>query len=65
MDTRSFRNENVNPSKHQNHSGLRLNLGTPVLTIRFLILLNGLDSKQLLKSKGSNDYDKNSSKKNK
>ena len=31
--------ENVNPSKQQNRSGLRLNLGTTVLTTNFLNLV--------------------------
>ena len=37
--------ENVNPSKHLNLSGLHLNhLGTPILTVNFLNVLNSLDS---------------------
>ena len=37
--------ENINPSKHLNHSGLHLShLGKPILTVNFLNLLNSLDS---------------------
>ena len=39
--------ENINPSKHLNRSGLNLNhLGTPILTVNFLNVLNSLDSEQ-------------------
>ena len=55
--------ENINPSKHLNRSGLHLNhLGTPILTVNFLNVLNSLDSEHWLKSKGSKNSDKNSGK---
>ena len=47
MDMRFVGHENINPSKHLNRSGLHLNhLGTPILTARFLNVLNSLDSEQ-------------------
>ena len=55
--------QNINPSKHQNRSGLHLNhLGTTILTVNFLNVSNSLDSVPWLKSKGSNNSDKNSGK---
>ena len=63
MDMRSVGNEIINPGKHLNRSGLHLNhLGTPILTVNFLNVLNSLDSEQWLKSKGSKNSDKNSGK---
>ena len=54
---------NINPSKHLNRSALHLNnLGTPLLTVNFLDVLNSLDSEQWLEWKGSSNSDKNSSK---
>ena len=45
MDMRFVGHENINPSKHLNRSGLHLNhLGTPILTVNFLNVLNSLDS---------------------
>ena len=45
MDIRFVGRENINPSKHLNRSGLHLNhLGTPVLTVNFINVLNSLDS---------------------
>ena len=45
MDMRFVEHENINPSKHLNRSGLHLNhLGTPILTVNFLNVLNSLDS---------------------
>ena len=39
--------ENINSSKHLNRSGLHPNhLGTPILTVSFLNVLNSLDSEQ-------------------
>ena len=47
MDMRFVGHENINPSKHLNRSGLHLNhLGTPILTVNFLNVLNSLDSEQ-------------------
>ena len=47
MDIHFVGNENINPSKHLNRSGLHLNhLGTPILTADFLNVLNSLDSEQ-------------------
>ena len=55
--------DNINPTKHLSRSGLHLNhLGTPILSVNFLNVLNSLDSEQLLKSKGSKNSDKNSGK---
>ena len=63
MDIRFVGHENINPSKHLNRSGLHLNhLGTPILTVNFLNVLNSLDLEQRLKSKGSKNSDKNSCK---
>ena len=45
METRFVGHENINPSKHQNRSGLHLNhLGTTILTVNFLNVSNSLDS---------------------
>ena len=45
MDVRFV--ENINPGKHLSCSGLHLNhLGTPILTVNFLNVLNSLDSEQ-------------------
>ena len=47
MDMHFVGHENINPSKHLNCSGLHLNhLGTPILTVNFLNVLNSLDSEQ-------------------
>ena len=47
MDIRFVSHENINSSKHLNCSGLQLNyLGTPILTVNFLNVLNSLDSEQ-------------------
>ena len=47
MDMHFVGHENINPSKHLNRSGLHLNhLGTPILTVNFLNVLNSLDSEQ-------------------
>ena len=47
LDIRFVGRENINPSKHLNRSALHLNhLGTPVLTVNFLDVLNSLDSEQ-------------------
>ena len=49
MAIRFVGNENINPSKHLNRSGLHLNhLATPILilTVNFLNVLYGLDSEQ-------------------
>ena len=47
MDMRFVGHENINLSKHLNRSGLHLNhLGTPILTVNFLNVLNSLDSEQ-------------------
>ena len=47
MDIGFVGHENINPSKHLNCSGLHLNhLGTPILTVNFLNVLNSLDSEQ-------------------
>ena len=55
--------DNINPSKYLNRSGLHLNhLCTSILSVNFLSVLNRLDSEQWLKSKGSNNSDKNSGK---
>ena len=55
--------DNINPSKHLNRSGLHLNhLCKSILSVSFLSVLNSLDSEQWLKSKGSNNSDKNSGK---
>ena len=63
MDISFVGHENINPSKHLNRSGVYLNhLGTPILTVNFLDVLNSLDLEQWLKSKGLNNFDKNSSK---
>ena len=63
LDIRFVGRENINPSKHLNRSALHLNhLGTPVLTVNFLDVLNSLDSEQWLEWKGSSNSDKNSSK---
>ena len=63
MDMCFAGNENINPRKHLNRSGLHLNhLGTLVLTVNFLDVLNNLDSEQRLKSKGSKGSDKNTGK---
>ena len=52
--------DNINPSKHLNRSGLHLNhLCTSILSVNFLSVLNSLDSEQWLKSKGTNNSDKN------
>ena len=49
---------NINPSKHLNRSALHLNnLGTPLLTVNFLDVLNSLDSEQWLEWKGSSNSD--------
>ena len=45
MDMRYVGHGNINPIKHLNRSGLYLNyLGTPILTVNFLNVLNSLDS---------------------
>ena len=63
MEMRFVGHDNINPSKHLNRSGLHLNhLGTPILTVNFLNVLNSLDSEQWLKSKGLKNSDKNSGK---
>ena len=63
MEMRFVGHENINPSKHLNRSYLHLNhLGTPILIVKFLSVLNGLDWEQWLKSKGSKNSDKNSGK---
>ena len=63
MDIRFVGYENINPSKHLNRSDLHPNhLGTPILTVSFLNVLNSLNSEHWLKSKGSNNSDKNSGK---
>ena len=47
MDMCFAGNENINPRKHLNRSGLHLNhLGTLILTVNFLDVLNNLDSEQ-------------------
>ena len=47
MDMRFVGHENINPSKHLNCSGLHLNhLGTPILIVNFLNVLNSLDLEQ-------------------
>ena len=47
MDIRFVGHENINPSKHLNCSGLHLNhLGTPILTVNFLNVLNSFDSEE-------------------
>ena len=47
MDVRFVGHENINPSKHLNCSGLHFNhLGTPILTVNFLNVLNSLDLEQ-------------------
>ena len=47
MDICFVGHENINPSKHLNRSDLHLNhLGTPILAVNFLNVLNGLDSEQ-------------------
>ena len=47
MGMRFVGHENINPRKHMNHSDLHLNhLGTPILTVNFLNVLNSLDSEQ-------------------
>ena len=47
MDMRLDGHENINPCKHLNRYGLHLNhLGTPILTVNFLNVLNSLDSEQ-------------------
>ena len=47
MDMSFAGNENINPRKHLNRSGLHLNhLGTLILTVNFLDVLNNLDSEQ-------------------
>ena len=47
MDVRFVGHENINPSKHPYRSGLHLNhLGTPVVTVNFVNVLNSLDSEQ-------------------
>ena len=62
-DIRFVGHKNINPSKHLNRSGLHVNhLDTPILTVNFLNVLNSLDSKQWLKSKGLKNSDKNSRK---
>ena len=49
--------ENINPSKRLNRSGLHLNhLGTPVLTVKFLNVLNSLDSQQLTQIKRLEEF---------
>ena len=60
---RSVGNEIINPDKHLNRSGLHLNhLGTPILIVNFLNVLNRLETEQWLKSKGSKNSGKNSGK---
>ena len=45
MVMRFVGHQNINPSKHQNRSGLHLNhLGTTILTVNFLNVSNSLDS---------------------
>ena len=45
MDIRFVGHENISPNKHLNCSGLHFNhLGTPILTVNFLSVLNCLDS---------------------
>ena len=46
MDISFVGHENINPSKHLSRSGLHLNLGTPILTVDFLNVLNSLDLEQ-------------------
>ena len=47
MDMRFVGHENISPSKPLNHYGLHLNhLGTPILNVNFLNVLNSLDSEQ-------------------
>ena len=47
MDISFVGHENINPSKHLNRSGVYLNhLGTPILTVNFLDVLNSLDLEQ-------------------
>ena len=47
MDIRFVGHENINPSTHLNCSGLHFNdLGTPILTVNFLNVLNRLDLEQ-------------------
>ena len=58
LDIRFVGRENINHSKHLNRSALHLNhLGTPVLTVNFLDVLNSLDSEQWLEWKGSSNSD--------
>ena len=47
MDMRFAGHENINPRKHLNRFALHLNhLGTLILTVNFLNVLNNLDSEQ-------------------
>ena len=47
MEMRFVGHQNINPSKHLNRSYLHLNhLGTPILIVKFLSVLNGLDWEQ-------------------
>ena len=47
MDMCFVGHENINPSKLLNRSGLHINhLGTPILTVNFLNVVNSLDSEQ-------------------
>ena len=63
MDMRSVGNGIINPGKHLKRSGLHLNhLGTPILIVNFLNVLNRLETEQWLKSKGSKSSGKNSGK---
>ena len=62
MDIRLVGHENIKLSKHLNRSDMHLNyLDTPILTFIFLNVLNSLFLEQWLKSKGSYNPDKNSS----
>ena len=47
MDIRFVGHENIYPNKHLNCFGLHFNhLGTPILTVNFLNVLNSLDLEQ-------------------